>query len=82
MERTESASSHSSEKDSSTAQVESIVVLLAPEVDSQDGPSDAQRMDEPMYPTGVKRLTILLSLAIATFLVALVSSRAEIHCPN
>ena len=61
------------------AQVKSIVVSLAREVDSQDGPSDVQRTDEPIYPTGAKRLTILLSLAVATFLVALVSFRTEIQ---
>ena len=79
MEVAESASSHSIETDSSMAQVKSIVVSPAREVDSQDGPSDVQRMAEPIYPTGAKRLTILLSLAVATFLVALVSFRTEIQ---
>ena len=79
MEVAESASSHSNETGSSMAQVKSIVVSLAREVDSQDGPSDVQRTDEPIYPTGAKRLTILLSLAVATFLVALVSFRTEIQ---
>ena len=79
MEVAESASSQSNETDSSVAQMKSIMVSPAREVDSQDGQSDVQRTDEPIYPTGVKRLTILLSLAIATFLVALVSFRTEIQ---
>jgi hypothetical protein len=75
MEVAKSASSHSNEKGSSVAQV----VSPAREVDSRDGPNDVQRTDEPIYPTGAKRLTILLSLAVATFLVALVSFRTEIQ---
>jgi hypothetical protein len=62
--------------------VKSIVVSPAREVDGQDGPGDVQRTDEPIYPTGAKRLTILLSLAVATFLVALVSFRTEVQHRN
>jgi hypothetical protein len=61
------------------AQVKSVVVSPAQEVDGQDDPSDVQRTNEPIYPTGAKRLTILLSLAVATFLVALVGFRTEIQ---
>ena len=74
MEVVKSASS-SNENNSFSKQVKSIVVSKAQDVESKDDPSDIHKMDElgePVYPTGVKRLTILLSLAIATFLVALV----------
>lgn len=72
MEVAKSASPHSNEKGAQ-------VVSPAREVDSRDGPDDVQRTDEPIYPTGAKRLTILLSLAVATFLVALVSFWTEIQ---
>ena len=82
MDVAQSALSHSNEKTSSVAQVKSIVVSPAQDVDSQDGPNDVQPMDEPAYPTGAKRLTILLSLAVATFLVALVGFLIEIQYRN
>jgi hypothetical protein len=79
------STSSSNENNSSLTQVKSIVVAPAKDVDIQDEPSDIQLMDEPdepVYPTGAKRLTILLSLAIATFLVALVGFLIEIHYRN
>lgn len=54
------------------ASTSSIIVSPAETLDCQDSSRGSQQDDGSVYPTGAKRMVILTSMAVATFLVALV----------
>lgn len=73
MEAAKIAPSHNGGKILSTAQEKPVAVSTRQEVHSQGSSEDGHPAGGPEYPTDVKLFTILMSLGVSTFLVALAS---------